>query len=99
MNLKYQIRKLLMLEALWSFRLGGSLWVMFLGLRGFSLAEIGLAEGFFHLVSILGELPSGLAADLLGRKRVLAASQGLFGLSAVIMLFQKDFGVCCSLWD
>ncbi len=59
---------------------------MFLGLRGFSLAEIGLAEGFFHLVSILGELPSGLAADLLGRKRVLAASQGLFGL----FLWQPD---------
>ena len=49
---------------------------MFLGLRGFSLAEIGLAEGFFHLVSILGELPSGLAADLLGRKRVLAGCLG-----------------------
>ena len=98
MNLKYQIRKLLMLEALWSFRLGGSLWVMFLGLRGFSLAEIGLAEGFFHLVSILGELPSGLAADLLERKRVLTASQGLFGLSAVIMLFSKGFwGVLLSM--
>lgn len=91
-NLKSQIRKLLLLEALWSFRLGGGLWVMFLGLRGFSLAEIGLAEGVFHLVSLLGELPSGLAADLLGRKRVLAASQGLFGLSAVTMLLSEGFG-------
>lgn len=98
MNLKCQIRKLLLFEALWSFRLGGGLWVMFLGLRGFSLAEIGLAEGVFHLVSLLGELPSGLAADLLGRKRVLAASQGLFGLSAAVMLFSKSFsGVLLSM--
>lgn len=65
--------------------------MMFLGLRGFSLAEIGLAEGVFHLVSLLGELPSGLAADLLGRRRVLAASQGLFGLSAVTMLLSEGF--------
>lgn len=92
MNLKSQIRKLLLFEALWGFRLGGGLWVMFLGLRGFSLAEIGLAEGVFHLVSLLGELPSGLAADLLGRRRVLAASQGLFGLSAVTMLLSEGFG-------
>lgn len=92
MNLKCQIRKLLLFEALWSFRLGGGLWVMFLGLRGFSLAEIGLAEGVFHLVSLLGELPSGLAADLLGRKRILAASQSLFGLSAVTMLLTEGFG-------
>lgn len=91
-DLKDQIRKLLLFEALWSLRLGGGLWVMFLGLRGFSLAEIGLAEGVFHLVSLLGELPSGLAADLLGRKRGLAASQGLFGLSAVTMLLSKGLG-------
>lgn len=62
-----------------------------LGLRGFSLAEIGLAEGVFHMVSLLGELPSGLAADLLGRKRVLMASQGLFGLSAVTMLLSAGY--------
>lgn len=97
-NLKCQIRKLLLFEALWSVRLGGGLWVMFLGLRGFSLAEIGLAEGVFHLVSLLGELPSGLAADLLGRKRVLTASQGLFGLSAITMLLSKGFaGVLLSM--
>lgn len=97
-NLKNQIRKLLLFEALWSFRLGGGLWVMFLGLRGFSLAEIGLAEGVFHLVSLMGELPSGLAADLLGRKRILAASQGLFGLSAAAMLLSGSFaGVLLSM--
>lgn len=91
MNIKNQVRKLLCLEAVWSFRLGGSLWVLFLGLRGFSMAQIGLAEGFLHLVSLFGEVPSGLAADLLGRKKVLALSQGLFVLSAAMMLLSQTF--------
>ena len=90
-NIKNQVRKLLCLEAVWSFRLGGSLWVLFLGLRGFSMAQIGLAEGFLHLVSLFGEVPSGLAADLLGRKKVLALSQGLFVLSAAMMLLSQTF--------
>lgn len=98
MNLQKQVKKLLLFEAFWSFRPGSGLWVMFLGLRGFSLAQIGLAEGLFHLVSLWGELPSGLAADLLGRKRVLAASQGLFALSAAVMLLSRGMaGVLLSM--
>ncbi len=92
MNIKRQIRRLFWLEAVWSFRLGGSLWVLFLGRRGFSLAQIGVAEGFFHLVSLFGEVPSGLAADLLGRRRVLVVSQALFVLSAAMMLLSQGFG-------
>ena len=68
MRLQTQIKKLILLEWLSSFRLGGAVWVFLLAGRGFSLAQIGLAEGVFHLVSLCGELPSGLAADLLGRK-------------------------------
>ena len=92
MDLKKQIRKLLALEALWSLRPGGGVWVLLLSLRGFSLAQIGLAEGVFHLVSLFGELPSGLAADLLGRRRVLAASQSLFALSSLAMLCSRGMG-------
>lgn len=92
MNLKRQIQKLLLLEGFWSFRLGGSVWVLLLSLRGFSLAQIGLAEGFFHLVSLCGELPSGLCADLLGRRRTLAASQCAFVISSILMLCSAGMG-------
>lgn len=67
------------------FRPAGSVWVLLLALRGFSLVDIGLAEGVFHIVSLCGELPSGLLADLLGRKRTLLASQTMFFLSALLM--------------
>lgn len=63
----------------------GSVWVLLLALRGFSPVEIGLAEAVFHAVSLCGELPSGLLADLMGRKRTLAASQVMFFLSALLM--------------
>lgn len=98
MKIQIQIKKLLVLEWLSSFRLGGSVWVLLLAGRGFSLAQIGLAEGVFHLVSLCGELPSGLAADLLGRRQVLAASQGVQALSAIVMLFSQGMtGVLLSM--
>ena len=59
---------------------------------------MGIAEGVFHVVSFLCEVPSGMLADLVGRKRTLALS-GLFGmLSALAMAFSQDFfGVCLSM--
>ncbi|WP_337574444.1 MFS transporter [Fournierella sp.] len=72
MQIKHQLRALYLLEAVSGFGLAQVIWVVLLAGRGFSLAQIGLAEGFFHLVSFLCEVPSGMAADLLGRRRTLA---------------------------
>ncbi len=98
MNLKKQIRRLLALECVGYFRPAGCVWVLLLASRGFSLAQIGLAEGFFHLVSLLCEVPSGMAADLLGRKRTLVAGQLVSGLSAVAMLLSQGMaGICVGM--
>ena len=80
-SLTRQKRALLLLEWAVGFRPAGSVWVMLLALRGFSLVEIGLAESVFHVVSLCCELPSGLLADVLGRKRTLLASQAMLLLS------------------
>ena len=69
--------------------------MLLLVLRGFSLVEIGLAEAVFHVVSLLCELPSGLLADLMGRKRTLAASHVLFCLSALLMTASEGMGGVC----
>lgn len=63
--------------------------------RGFSLAQIGLAEGFFHLVSLLCEVPSGMAADLLGRRRTLAASMAVRALACLAMIASWGIGGVC----
>ena len=93
-------QKLLLLVLEWSvgFRPAGSVWVLLLALRGFSLVEIGLAEAVFHAVSFCCELPSGLLADVLGRKRTLTASHVMFVLSTLLMVVSKGMvGVCLSL--
>ena len=43
-----------------------AVWVALLAARGYSLWQIGLAEGVHHIVSLAAEIPSGMAADLLG---------------------------------
>lgn len=98
MNLKKQIRRLIALECVGYFRPAGCVWVLLLAGRGFTLAEIGLAEGFFHLVSLCCEIPSGMLADLLGRKKALAAGQIMSGLSAIAMIFSQNLaGVCLNM--
>lgn len=98
MNLKKQVRRLLALEFLGNFKLAGSAWVLLLVGRGFSLAQIGLAEGVFHLVSFCCEVPSGMAADALGRKRTLLCSYLSFALSALLMAGSRSMaGVCAAL--
>lgn len=97
-NLHRQKRALLALEFCSGFCPAGSVWVLLLGLRGLSPVSIGLAESVFHLVSLCGELPSGLLADLLGRRRTLLASRAMFVLSALLMAAANGFwGVCLSL--
>lgn len=78
--------------AVYRCRLGGAAG----GARGFSLAEIGLAEGVFHLTSLLCEVPSGMAADLLGRRRTLIFGGVLGVFSALAMAFAPGLGLICT---
>ena len=98
LSLPRQKRALLALEWAVGFQPAGSIWVLLLAARGWSLVEIGLAEGLFHVVSLCCELPSGLLADVLGRRRTLAVSQGMFFLSALLMIAgESPWGVYLSL--
>ena len=69
----------------------GAIWVLYLAYCGLNLAEIGLVEGIYHATSILCEIPSGAAADLLGRRRCMILSRICFAVSCVIMLFANGF--------
>ncbi len=97
-SLSRQKLALLVLEWSVGFRPAGSVWVLLLALRGFSLVEIGFAEAVFHAVSFCCELPSGLLADVLGRKWTLTASHVMFVLSTLLMVVSQGMaGVCLSL--
>lgn len=98
MKLKQQLRRLNAFGFSACLRITDAVWVVFLISRGFSLWQVGLAEGIFHIVSLIGEIPSGMVADLIGRRRSLAIA-GLCGLiSALLMAFSTTFfGVCLSM--
>lgn len=71
--------------------MSNSIWVLYLAYRGMSLLEIGLLEGIYHITGLLFEIPSGAAADLLGRKRSMLVSRILMIFSCIIMLFSNTF--------
>ena len=98
MRIKKQLRTLNAFGFSACLRIPDAVWVVLLVARGYSLWQVGLAEGVFHIVSLLGEIPSGMAADVLGRRRSLMAA-GLCGMSsALLMAFSRSFfGVCLSM--
>lgn len=85
LKIQKQIGYLYTSSVLESLTLTGA-WVAILSSRGFSLVEISMAETVFHLVSLLLELPSGILADVFGRKRMLIVS-AMLGMTANVAMF------------
>ena len=85
MNIKRQTVLMYLYEAALAFRMVDAVWVIFLLERGFSLAQVGIAEGVYHITSLIFEVPSGMAADLFGRKRTLLLS-GTVGICSAISM-------------
>ena len=94
-KIKQQLRRLYAVTAISSLQIAGASWVALLAARGFSLAEIGFAEGVFHLVSFLFEVPSGVIADVFGRKKSMVASQCMFAAASAAMLLSRSMGGVC----
>lgn len=90
-NIKKQVGKLYGITAIGYFQIAGASWVALLAARGFSLIEIGIIESIFHAVSICFEVPSGVAADVFGRKKTLVISQIVSLISNILMIFSGGF--------
>lgn len=97
LNIKKQISRLYLSSVLGNLSLTGA-WVAILAARGYSLVEIGLAETVFHITSLIFEIPSGVLADVFGRKNMLIVSSLMRLAGNVIMIFSGNlFMVCVSL--
>ncbi len=88
---RIQIKKLLSLDAISGFAIGGAAWVALLAARGFSTIEIGFLESIFHITSLTCEIPSGVIADVFGRRKALVASRIMVIISSLLMVFSRDF--------
>lgn len=93
--MKKHLEKNIYLDYIYSFlgnlNMSSSVWVLYLASRGMNLAQVGILEGVFHITSVICEIPSGAAADLLGRKKSMIAGRICLAVSCIIMLFSKSF--------
>ena len=97
-NLKQQLGCVYLSNFFSGLRITDAVWVALLAARGFSLWEIGLAESVFHVVSLLCEVPSGMAADLLGRKKALVFGGALAITYNLLMAFAPNlFAICFAM--
>ena len=90
-NIKAQIYKLYTLTTVGYFRIAGASWVALLALRGFSMVEIGMLESIFHIVSSSFEIPSGVVADVFGRKKTMVLASLVSFVSGLFMILSNNF--------
>ncbi len=90
LHIKQQIRRLYAVTTVEYFQIAGASWVALLALRGFTLPQIGILESIFHAVSLCFEIPSGVVADVMGRKKTLIASLVASLISSIIMILSGD---------
>lgn len=96
-NIKKQISRLYLSSVLGNLSLTGA-WVAILASRGFSLPEIGIVETIFHITSLIFEIPSGVFADIFGRKKMLIVSTVMkMAANAVMIASRNLFMVCLSI--
>lgn len=93
-SIKKQLNHLYASSVLGNLSLTGA-WVALLAARGYSLMEIGLAETVFHIVSLLFEIPSGVLADVFGRKKMLIISTLLRMTGNAIMIASQNLTMVC----
>ena len=97
LNIEKQIRKLYASSVLGNLSLTGA-WVAILAARGYNLVDIGIAETVFHITSLIFEIPSGVLADVLGRKKMLIVSSIMRMIGNIIMILSDNlFTVCLSI--
>jgi len=86
-----------------SFNVTQAMWLIFLYSRGFTIFEIALFEGIFHVTSVLFEIPTGAIADMFGRKTSRVIGVLLYFVYIAIIISAESFGfvalgfVVCSL--
>lgn len=94
LHIKKQISGLYLSSVLGNLSLTGA-WVAILAARGYNLVEIGFAETVFHITSLIFEIPSGVLADLYGRKNMLIVSNIMRTIGNIIMILSCNLLMVC----
>ena len=68
-----------------------AIWVLYLAFRGMSLVEIGLLESVYHITGVLFELPTGVIADVYGKKFSVVTGRIISVISCILMITSDSF--------
>ena len=85
-TLRDNVRKNYIFAFLSNFNVTHGVWMLYLAYRGLSLFEIGIMESIFHITSFTMEVPTGMIADLYGRKTSRVIGRVLAIVSTVLMI-------------
>lgn len=63
------------------------IWMIYLAMKGMSLYQLGILEGIFHITSFMMEVPTGLVADIYGRRvsRICGRFSSLISIAILIL--------------
>jgi MFS family permease len=68
-----------------------ALWVLYLVERGMNMAQVGLLEALLHAAILFFEVPTGMVADLYGRRKSLLIGSFLSLFYALFMMISGNF--------
>lgn len=95
MNLRRKERNIPLMYAICFFQgivLYASISTLYRQVRGLSLAEYAVIDGFSYLFQLAFEIPFGMLADRFGYKKTLIFSNGLYLLSKIVFWQAYGFG-------
>jgi MFS family permease len=64
----------------------GAIWIIYLAKHGYSPLELGLLEMLFHVAKFVMEVPTGIFADMLGRRKSLIVYCAILGSESLLFL-------------
>jgi len=73
-----------------NFHLTHGVWMLYLAYKGLNLFQIGIMESIFHITSFLMEIPTGMVADVFGRRVSRYIGRMLAVISTIIMLMANN---------
>lgn len=90
-KLKRNIRKNYLFTFLQNMDFTRGIWMLFLASNGMSLTQLGLLETIYHLASFSMEVPTGVIADVFGRKLSRFLGRVMALVSTLLIIFSGSF--------
>ncbi len=95
MNINNKLKRNISVSYIYNFLLQlnitSAIWVLYLAFRGMSLVEIGLLESIYHITGVLFELPTGVIADVYGKKFSVVIGRIVSVISCILMITSDSF--------